>query len=146
MRRDLCLVFAREHAEVAVADDEVARKTVKVYSATQSCGFYLATLAGNDCSIDPFTNAYSIFWFAIPVQVSQQFTPQPTNLLQVPSRIRLLPQQPILMVHQTVNQPKLIMAQTRPDKLIGNPDALLNHPTAPRSLTIVTIKHVSAPA
>jgi hypothetical protein len=63
-----------------------------------------------DCLIEPFACADLIFGLAIPVQISQQLTPQTTKLLQIPKRIRMPPQQPILIIHQTIYQPKLIMA------------------------------------
>jgi hypothetical protein len=63
-----------------------------------------------DCLIEPFACADLIFGLAIPIQISQQLTPQPTKLLQIPKRMRMPPQQPILTIHQTIYQPKLIMA------------------------------------
>ena len=63
-----------------------------------------------DRLIEPFAYAYLIFGLAIPIQISQQLTPQPTKLLQIPKRIRMPPQKPILIIHQTIYQPKLIMA------------------------------------
>jgi hypothetical protein len=87
-----------------------------------------------------------IFWFTIPVQVSQQLKPQPTELIQIPERMRMLPQQPILIIHQTIKQPKLLTAKTRPDKVLANPNIFPNQPYAP-PITVSNdqLKHVSAP-
>jgi len=63
-----------------------------------------------DCLIEPFTCADLIFGLATPIQISQQLTPQLANLLQIPKRIRMPSQKPILIIHQTIYQPKLIMA------------------------------------
>jgi hypothetical protein len=60
--------------------------------------------------IEPFTCADFILGLATFVQIFQQLTPQLANLLQIPKRIRMSSQKPILTIHQTTYQPELIMA------------------------------------
>jgi hypothetical protein len=96
--------------------------------------------------IESSAYAYLVFLFTIPIQIPQQLKPQPTEIIQIPERMRMLPQKPILMIHQTIQQPKLIPAKTRPDKVLASPNIFPNQPYAP-PITVSNdhLKHVSAP-
>ena len=83
------------------------------------------------CLTESSACAYLEFGFAIPIHISEQLKPQPAELIQLPIRMRILLQKPILVIHQTIQHPKLTLAQTRPNKLLANPNILPNQPYAP---------------